>query len=72
MTRKRATVSEKKQRRAYVLRMIGEGCGLSEPTTHIYDSWGYPVFKIVFTSKTPKQHLLMTKRLKVAVYYLPA
>ena len=30
MTRQRATVSEKKQRRAYVLRMIGEGWGLSE------------------------------------------
>ena len=40
MTRKRATVSEKKQRRAYVLRMIGEGWGLSELTTHVQDSWG--------------------------------
>ena len=40
MTRKRATVSEKKQRRAYVLRMIGEGSGLSELTTHVQNSWG--------------------------------
>ena len=40
MTRKRATVSEKKQRRAYVLRMIGEGWGLSELTTHVADLWG--------------------------------
>jgi hypothetical protein len=40
MTRKRATVSEKKQRRAYVLRMIGEGWGLSELTTHVQDLWG--------------------------------
>ena len=39
MTRQRATVSEKKQRRAYVLRMIGEGWGLSELTTHVQDSW---------------------------------
>ena len=30
MTRKRAIVSEHKQRRAYVLRMIGEGWVLSE------------------------------------------
>jgi len=37
MTRQRATVSEKKQRRAYVLRMIGEGWGLSELTTHVAD-----------------------------------
>ena len=29
MTRQRATVSEKKQRRAYVLRMIGEGWGIT-------------------------------------------
>ena len=40
MTRQRATVSEKKQRRAYVLRMIGEGWGLSELTTHVQDLWG--------------------------------
>ena len=40
MTRQRATVSEKKQRRAYVLRMIGEGWGLSELTTHVADLWG--------------------------------
>ena len=40
MTRKRANVSEKKQRRAYVLRMIGEGWGLSELTTHVQDLWG--------------------------------
>ena len=40
MIRKRVTVSEKKQRRAYVLRMIGEGWGLSELTTHVQDSWG--------------------------------
>ena len=40
MTRQRATVSEKKQRRAYVLRMIGEGWGLSELTTYVQDSWG--------------------------------
>ena len=40
MIRQRATVSEKKRRRAYVLRMIGEGWGLSELTTHVQDSWG--------------------------------
>ena len=40
MTRQRATVSEKKQSRTYVLRMIGEGWGLSELTTHVQDSWG--------------------------------
>ncbi len=40
MTPQRATVSEKKQRRAYVLRMIGEGWDLSELTTQIQDSWG--------------------------------
>ena len=40
MTRKRATVSEKKQRRAYALCMIREGWGLSELTTHVQDSWG--------------------------------
>ena len=40
MTRQRTTVSEKKQRRAYVLRMIGEGWGLSELTTHVADLWG--------------------------------
>ena len=40
MTRKRATVIEKKRRRAYVLRMIGEGWGLSELTTHVQDLWG--------------------------------
>ena len=40
MTRQRATVSEKKHRRAYVLRMIGEGWGLSELTTHVADLWG--------------------------------
>ena len=40
MTRKRATVREKKQRRAYVRRMIGAGLGLSELTTHVQDSWG--------------------------------
>ena len=40
MTRQRATVSEKKQSRTYVLRMIGEGWGLSELTTHVQDLWG--------------------------------
>jgi hypothetical protein len=40
MTRQRATVSEKKHRRAYVLHMIGEGWGLSELTTHVQDLWG--------------------------------
>ena len=40
MTRQRATVSEKKQSRTYVLRMIGEGWGLSKLTTHVQDLWG--------------------------------
>ena len=40
MTPQRATVSEKKQRRVYVLSMIGEGWDLSELTTQIQDSWG--------------------------------
>ena len=49
MTLKRAIVSEHKQRRVYVLRMIGEGWGLSELTLHVQDSWGYTVLKCIVT-----------------------
>ena len=40
MIRKRVTASEKMQRRAYVLRMIGEGWCFSKLTTHVQDLWG--------------------------------
>ena len=49
MTRKCATVSEHKQRRVYVLRLIGEGWGLSELTSYVQDSRGYPMLKCFVT-----------------------
>ena len=49
MTRKRAIVSEHKQRRIYVLRLIGEGWGLSELTSYVQDSRGYPMLKCFVT-----------------------
>ena len=51
MTRKRATVSEKKQRRAYVLRMIGEGWGLSELTTYVADLWAVSYTHLTLPTK---------------------
>ena len=49
MTRKCAIVSEHKQPRVDVLRMVGEGWGLSELTLHVQDSWGYTVLKCIVT-----------------------